>query len=72
MLNIDPNIPFCLIGRRGRAPHRLQKFCRIVNTLPDIVKSQVKYAGVQPQLIQDIRSRDSVGEDQDTIASIRY
>ena len=44
MLNMDPNIPFCLIGRRGRAPQRLQKFCRIVNTLLDIVKSQVKYA----------------------------
>jgi hypothetical protein len=30
------------------------------------------YAGVQPQLIQGIRSRDGVGEDQDTVASIRY
>ena len=29
-------------------------------------------AGVQPRLIQGIRSGDSVGEDQDTIASIRY
>ena len=28
--------------------------------------------GVQPQLIQGIRSGDGVGEDQDTIASIRY
>ena len=30
------------------------------------------FAGVQPRLIQGIRSGDSVGEDQDTIASIRY
>ena len=29
-------------------------------------------AGVQPRLIQGVRSGDSVGEDQDTIASIRY
>ena len=29
-------------------------------------------AGVQPQLIQGIQSGDGVGEDQDTIASIRY
>ena len=30
------------------------------------------FSGVQPQLIQGIRSGDSVGKDQDTIASIRY
>ena len=29
-------------------------------------------AGVQPQLIQGIRSGDGVGEGKDTIASIRY
>ena len=29
-------------------------------------------AGVQPRLIQGIRSGDGVSEDQDTIASIRY
>ena len=29
-------------------------------------------AGVQPRLIQGIQSGDSVGKDQDTIASIRY
>ena len=29
-------------------------------------------AWVQPRLIQGIRSRDGFGEDQDTIASIRY
>ena len=29
-------------------------------------------AGVQPQLIQGVRSGDGVSEDQDTIASIRY
>ena len=29
-------------------------------------------AGVQPRLIKGIRSGDGVGEDQDTIASIRY
>ena len=29
-------------------------------------------AGVQPWLIQGVRSRDGVCEDQDTIASIRY
>ena len=29
-------------------------------------------AGVQPRLIQGVRSGDGVGEDQDTIASIRY
>ena len=34
--------------------------------------AQVKCAGVQPQLIQGVRSGDGVGEDQDTIASIRY
>ena len=28
-------------------------------------------AGVQPRMIQGVRSGDSVGEDQDTIASIR-
>ena len=30
------------------------------------------HAGVQPRLIQGIRSGDGVGEDQDTIASNRY
>ena len=30
------------------------------------------FAGVQPRLIQGIRSGEGVGEDQDTIASIRY
>ena len=30
------------------------------------------FARVQPQLIQGIRKGDGVGEDQDTIASIRY
>ena len=34
------------------------------------LKSSV--AEVQPQLIQGVRSGDSIGEDQDTIASIRY
>ena len=29
-------------------------------------------AGVLPRLIQGIRRRDGIGEDQDTIASIRY
>ena len=29
-------------------------------------------AGVQPRLIQGVRSGDGVGEDQDTVASIRY
>ena len=29
-------------------------------------------AGVQPRLIQGVRSGDGVGEGQDTIASIRY
>ena len=39
----------------------------------DIVQETgIKTAGVQPWLIQGIRSGDSVGEDQDTIASIRY
>ena len=31
-----------------------------------------KVAGVQPRLIQGIRSGDGISEDQDTIASIRY
>ena len=35
-------------------------------------ESKTLAAGVQPRLIQGIRSGDSVGEDQDTIASIRY
>ena len=29
-------------------------------------------AGVQPRLIQGVRSGDGIGEDQDTIASIKY
>ena len=29
-------------------------------------------AKVQPRLIQGVRSGDGIGEDQDTIASIRY
>ena len=33
---------------------------------------KLSVAEVQPQLIQGVRSGDSVGEDQDTIASIRY
>ena len=39
-----------------------------------VVKIIPKYgiAGVQPQLIQGIRSGDGIGEDQDIIASIRY
>ena len=36
------------------------------------IKHQQATAGVQPRLIQGIRSRDGVGEGQDTIASIRY
>ena len=32
----------------------------------------LRTAGVQPRLIQGIRSGDGIGEDQDTIASIRY
>ena len=36
------------------------------------VKTHNAFAGVQPQLIQGVRSGDSVGEDQNTIASIRY
>ena len=30
------------------------------------------FAGIQPRLIQGVRSGDGIGEDQDTIASIRY
>ena len=30
------------------------------------------FAGDQPRLIQGIRRRDGIGEDHDTIASIRY
>ena len=33
---------------------------------------ELRHAGDQPRLIQGIRRRDGVGEDQDTIASIRY
>ena len=33
---------------------------------------QYMCAGVQPRLIQGVRSGDGVGEDQDTIALIRY
>ena len=33
---------------------------------------ELSIARVQPRLIQGIRSGDCVGEDQDTIASIRY
>ena len=36
------------------------------------VLEQGRVAGVQPRLIQGVRSGDGVGEDQDTIASIRY
>ena len=32
----------------------------------------LSFARVQPRLIQGIRSGDGVGEDQDTIVSIRY
>ena len=34
--------------------------------------SKRRIAEVQPRLIQGIQSMDGVGEDQDTIASIRY
>ena len=37
-----------------------------------VKKAECRSAGDQPRLIQGIRRRDSVGEDQDTIASIRY
>ena len=40
--------------------------------MPFILKKTVVSAGDQPRLIQGIRRRDGVGEDQDTIASIRY
>ena len=36
------------------------------------LEKEMATAGVQPWLIQGVRSRDGVSEDQDTIASIRY
>ena len=39
---------------------------------PGNVLEQGGVAGVQPRLIQGVRSGDGIGEDQDTIASIRY
>ena len=42
-----------------------------VETVADFILGGCN-AGVQPQLIQGIRRRDGIGEDQDTIASIRY
>ena len=49
--------------------------CMVVWTFFDIDFLGLEWkltAGVQPRLIQGIRSGDGVGEDQDTIASIRY
>ena len=42
-----------------------------VETVADFILGGCN-AGVQPQLIQGIRRRDGIGEDQDTIPSIRY
>ena len=39
---------------------------------PGNVLEQGGVAGVQPRLIQGVRSGDGIGEDQDTITSIRY
>ena len=52
------------LGIRNEAGQRLIEFCQ-ENAL-------VITAGVQPRLIQGIRSGDGVGEGKDTIASIRY
>ena len=52
--------------------------CEPVKKVQKEVQEEVTYcrtslcAGDQPQLIQGIRRRDGIGEDQDTIASIRY
>ena len=51
--------------------HKLES--RLPGEIPRTSDMQmIPLAGVQPLLIQGIRSGDGVGEDQDTIASIRY
>ena len=51
--------------------HKLES--RLPGEIPRTSDMQmIPLAGVQPQLIQGIRSGDGDGEDQDTIASIRY
>ena len=48
-------------------PHLLESSCP-----PPTAPQSCPVAGVLPRLIQGVRSGDGVGEDQDTIASIRY
>ena len=45
-----------------------------LSKLPELAMDREAWcaAGVQPRLIQGIRSGDGVGEGKDTIASIRY
>ena len=51
---------------------KIQHWGKGLGTYLRIIPVRVPPAGVQPWLIQGIWSRDSVSEDQDTIASIRY
>jgi len=66
-----PGKALCVLG--GTYPSLLQLSSTIRFLHYQILRTWSSLdAGVQPRLIQGIRSGDGVGEGQDTIASIRY
>ena len=72
------SVPVAQLGTGGAGVRGLVSSSHLEHSSPlqqqcDVgTDSQQDCAGDQPRLIQGIRRRDGIGEDQDTIASIRY
>jgi len=67
-MNPRRNTPIHILIKLTKIKHKEQ----ILKASREKQQLTHKGARVQPRLIQGVRSGDGVGEDQDTIASIRY